>query len=128
MLADKEANDGEGSVNLAYNAQQLELFNDFMMTGECAVYLLSPYIYEYITPRGNLKKLSDVMGSTPDYAYDDYAVRLGDTAIYRETPALQLLSPDTLVCLTVPYAMGRSSSKTHYAQAMETFIAIVRAE
>ncbi len=128
MIADKEANNGEGSVNLAYNAQQLELFNDFMMTGECAIYLLSPYIYDYITPRGNLKKLSELTDTVPAHAYDDYAVRLGDTAIYRETPALQLLSPDTLVCLTVPYALGRSSNETYYSHSVATFLAIVNAE
>lgn len=128
MLAEKEANDGEGTVNLAYNAQQVELFNDFMMTGECSIYLLSPYIYDYISPRNNLKKLSEVMSAVPENAYDDYAIRLGDTAIYRDTPTLQLLSPDTLICLTVPYALGRSSNETYYAQSMETFLAIVSAE
>ncbi|MBO5897694.1 MAG: hypothetical protein J6R04_01655 [Clostridia bacterium] len=128
MIADKEANDGEGTVNVSYNAHQLELFNDFMMTGECSIYLLSPYIYDYIQPRGNLKKLAEVMDAVPEHAYDEYAIRLSETALYQNTPALQLLSPDTLVCLTVPYALGRSSNESYYAQSVETFLAIVSAE
>ena len=45
LLADKEANDGKGTVNLAYNAKQLSDFNSFMSFGEASVYLVSEHIY-----------------------------------------------------------------------------------
>lgn len=126
LIADKDANDGKGTVNLAYNTDQLRQFNEFMRTGECSVYLVSPYIYEYISSRGYLMKLSDVFdGALPTAAYDDYAVRLGDTAIYAEEAALQLLPPDTLICLTVPYAIGSSSDPVSYANSKAMFVAIV---
>ena len=126
MIADKEANDGKGTINLAYNNDQLRQFNEFMMTGESSVYLLSPYVYSYVKPRGNLMKLSDILGENAAViAYDEYAVRLGDTPLYAGEAALQLLSPDTLLCMTVPYAVGSSSDPDTYANSKAMFAALV---
>ncbi len=125
LQADLEQNDGHSSINLAYNNQQVKAFNDFMMTGESSVYLLSPYMYEYILPRGNLQKLSEVLEHIPSSAYDEYAVRLGDTPLYAQESALQILPEDTLVCLTVPYAIGSSSNAETYSNSVAMFCALV---
>ena len=125
ITEDKSENGGQSVINLAYNSQQIKAFNDFMMTGESSVYFLSPYIYEYILPRGNLQKLSDVLDQKPSFTYDEYAVRLGDTAMYAREPALQLLSPDTLICLARPYALGSSANADTYANSVAMFCALI---
>lgn len=125
LLADKEANDGKGTVNLAYNAKQLSDFNSFMSFGEASVYLVSEYIYDLIKDRGVLKPLSDVLGSVPDIAYDEYAVRLKDTPYYAMEPALRMLPEDTLICITAPYQMGSSSDPEMYNRSLQMFKAIV---
>ena len=125
LLADKEANDGKGTVNLAYNAKQLSDFNSFMSFGEASVYLVSEHIYGLIKDRGVLKPLSDALGSVPDTAYDEYAIRLKDTPYYAMEPALRMLPEDTLVCITAPYQLGSSSDPEVYQRSLQMFKAIV---
>ena len=127
LQADKEANDGMGTVNLSYNTKQLSDFNNFMSFGECSVYILSEYMYEYLKANkgGLLKPLADVLGELPENAYDEYAVRLKDTAYYAMEPALQQLPEDTLICITAPYLVGSSADPNTYNNSLAMFRAIV---
>ena len=115
------------SINLSYNAKQLSDFNSFMSFGECSIYFLSEYMYTYVKTNkaGVLKPLSDALGETPAVAYDEYAVRLKDTAYYQLEPALRVLPEDTLVCITAPYQMGSSSDADTYKNSIAMFRAIV---
>ena len=67
--------------------------------------------------------LSETFGTVPAGAYDEYAIRLGDTAIYQYYEALQVLPADTLVVFTYPYITGSSAN----AQKYEQFKALYRA-
>jgi len=127
LLADKEANDGIGTVNLAYNAKQLSDFNSFLSFGECSVYILSEDMYEYVKTYKSelLKPLADILGQTPANAYDEYAIRLKDTPYYAMEPSLQKLPADTLICMTAPYHIGSSSDPETYADSLAMFRAIV---
>lgn len=125
LEADRLANDGYGTVNTAYNAKQMSDFNTFMSFGECSVYLLSEYMYEYVKPRGALKPLVDALGETPEKAYDEYAIYLKDTPYYALEPALQRLPEDTLVCIAAPYDLGNSSDPEYYARSIAMLRAIV---
>ena len=127
LIADREANDGKGTVNLAYNAKQLSDFNSFMSFGECSIYILSEDMYEYVKTNKTelLKSLSDILDDVPIDAYDEYAVRLKDTPYYAMEPALRMLPEDTLVCITAPYHIGSSSDPETYADSVAMFRAIV---
>jgi hypothetical protein len=125
LEADRLAHDGQGTVNLAFNAKQMTDFNTFMSFGECSVYLLSEYMYEYVKPRGALKPLADALGETPEGAHDEYSVYLKDTPYYALEPALQRLPEDTLVCITAPYDLGNSSDPEYYARSLAMLRAIV---
>ena len=46
-----------------------------------------------------LKPLAEVFGETPEGAIDAYAIRLGDTELYKNSPALHILPADTVICL-----------------------------
>lgn len=127
LQADKDANDGMGTVNLAFNAKQLSDFNSFMSFGECSVYLLSEEMYLYVKANKSelLKPLADILGEAPAKAYDEYAIRLKDTPYYAMEPALRVLPEDTLICMTAPYHIGSSSDPETYANSTAMFSAIV---
>lgn len=125
LEADRLANGGEGTINPVYNAQQLKTFDDFMRTGESSIYFISPYIYNHIKTRNNLRKISEVLDAIPLQTHDEYAIRLGDLALYRSEPALALLPEDTLVCLAVPYAIGSSADPDIYGRSVAMFREIV---
>ena len=127
MEAERELLGETGTINLSYNARQLSDFNSFMSFGECSIYFLSEYMYGYVKANksGLLKPLSDALGEVPATAYDEYAVRLKDTAFYQFEPALRVFPEDTLVCITAPYQMGSSSEADTYANSIAMFRAIV---
>lgn len=125
LLMDKEANNGQGTVNLAYNAKQLSDFNSFMSFGEASVYFVSEYIYGLIKDRGVLRPLANALGEMPHNAYDEYAVRLKDTPYYAMEPALRKLPEDTLVCIAAPFQLGSSSDPEIYDRSLKMFKAIV---
>jgi hypothetical protein len=125
LEADRLANDGHGTVNLAFNAKQMTDFNTFMSLGECSIYLLSEYMYEYVKPRGALSPLANALGELPEGAHDEYTIYLKDTAYYAMEPALRMLPEDTLVCITVPYDLGNSSDPDYYARSVAMLRAIV---
>ena len=128
LEADRLANDGVLTINTAYNAKQMSDFNTFMSFGECSVFLLSEYMYEYVKPRGALKPLADALGEAPDKAHDEYSIYLKDTPYYALEPALQMLPEDTLVCIAAPYDFGNSADPEYYARSIAMLRAIVLGE
>jgi hypothetical protein len=106
----------------------MQSYQTYTKTGESAIYLLDPWLYESLRddPNEPLQKLSNVLNGTPKGALEDgYGVRLGDTALYQEYEVLQVLPADTVICLSRPYAMGKSSKKEHYRHETEMFAALV---
>ena len=93
-----------------YNAERIQSLQTYMMTGECAVWLVSPYVYETM-----------MEGQLPVSA----TAVLGDTALYGYYEALrEQLPPDTLIVLTQP-VMGAMSDPASFSQAQDYYHAIV---
>ncbi len=109
-----------------YNSSRLSDLGQYMMTGECSIWFVSETVYEHERMKDKIAvRLSDTFQQPPAYAYDEYAVRLGDTALYQTYEALQILPADTLIVFTVSYFMGASSNKETYAQFKELYRAII---
>ena len=53
-------------------------------------------------------------------------VRLGDTALYKENNAMQVLPADTVICLAAPIMSGNSSNPDIYARSTAYFIALTQ--
>ena len=126
---DQELGNDEGrpivgsAVNTAYNTEQFRQFNQFVMTGESYIYVCSPYIYDELKSRGNVRLLKDILGEQPKNSYDESAVLLKDTAIYASSEILQKLPDDTVVCL-----LGKSLFSTDdvYNRSVETFLNLIK--
>lgn len=112
-----------GAINLAYNTEQARQLDQFVMTGESYIYICSPYVYETLKARGNVRLLKEVVGTLPSNALDDSAVLLKDTQWYASSEILQKLPEDTVICL-----LGKSlfSAEDVYANSVETFLSIIR--
>ncbi len=124
--------DGDGKLDVySYNnAKQVSMdhlntFGTYVMTGESAVWLVSEYVYEV----QNLKKLavplSELYETRPEGAYDDYAVRLSETALYQYYDALKILPEDTLIVMPQSYVWGESADEEAYADFLKMYHAIV---
>ena len=128
----KAYTDEEGDLDVySYNnAKQvskdhLNTFGTYVMTGESAVWLVSEYVYEV----QNLKKiavpLSELYETLPASAYDGYAIRLADTALYQYYDVLKILPEDTLIVMPHSMVWGESSDGDAYAEFLNMYRAIV---
>ena len=134
LYTDPETGDFNGSAyNMAKgeNANRLKELSSYMGTGECSIWLVNTSVYE--AQHMNEKRavpLAETFGTEtiPTGAYDEYAIRLGDTAIYQYYEALQVLPADTLIVFTRSYFMGASSNAETYAKFQTLYRAIVEFE
>ena len=129
LYTDPETGDFDGAAfNMAkgQNTNRLKELSTYMGTGECSIWLVNTSVYEAQHMAEKLAvPLTETFGTKPSGAYDDYAIRLGDTAIYQYYEALQVLPADTLIVLTRPYFMGASSNKETYEQFKTLYRAII---
>ncbi len=121
-----------GALNEAYftakqaNAERLNSLGDYLMTGDCAVWLVSEAVYQTSNMKQLVRPLSDVFGDkTPTGAYNGNAIRLSETALYNTYSALQALPEDTLIILTSKLI---TSNAERYEASVELFRAIVNFE
>lgn len=88
----KDPNTGEEKVDLAgknsdrgYNQDRIRTLQSYIMTGDCGVWIVSPYVYESWFD-GKIQVVEDK--------------RLGDLPIWEAYGAVRFLSPDCRVILT----------------------------
>ena len=109
-----------------YNQEQLEAFSTFLKTGESPIL----FVNEFVFSQQNLATVSVPLSELyeeglPSSAYNEYAVRLGDTAFYQYYEAVQVLPEDTLLVLAKPFFMGATSNEEVYAKYEQLFRNIV---
>lgn len=112
------------------NTERLNTLQNYLLTGECSIWLVSEFVYEEKNVGKKLGvPLADTFGEAlPAGAYDTYAVRLGDTALYQYYSALQVLPEDTLIVLTQSFVVGASSNEAHYALCVDLYRALLEFE
>jgi hypothetical protein len=126
LYTDPETGDFNGSafhMAKGENANRLDELSSYMMTGDCAIWLVNTAVYEAQHMAGEHSvPLAETFGTTPAGAYDEYAIRLGDTAFYQYYEALQVLPADTLIVLTRGTVF---SNEQAYAQFKALYRAII---
>ena len=119
-------------INTGYYAQELNKFYQLLQTGEYSICLMEAWIYETVRENGAFLPLSEALGSKPEAAYDDYTVRLSDTDFGRYFTAAAEMPADTLIGFrrqgSLTSLMNRERAEKTYAQALETFRAIMNFE
>lgn len=103
-----------------------------LVTGEASICLFDEYVYTKFSDEDLFVPLSEILGYKPDYAVDDYAVKLSDTGFGKYFTALDAIDGDTLICvrkLSYLSGAGKSeSSKKEHELAVETFRQILEFE
>lgn len=122
--------DGKLDVYSYNNAKQvskdhLNTFGTYVMTGESAVWLVSEYVYETQNLQKIAVPLSELYETVPESAYDGYAIRLADTALYQYYDVLKILPEDTLIVMPHSMVWGESSDEEAYAEFLSMYRAIV---
>ena len=128
LYTDPDTKDFDGAAfNMAKgkNTDQLETLQSYMMTGECSIWLVNTSVYEAQHMTDRAVPLTETFGTVPTGAYDEYAIRLGDTTIYQYYEALQVLPADTLIVFTYPIVVGSSSNAPKYEQFKTLYRALV---
>lgn len=92
-----------------YNTDRIRTLQNYIMTGDCGVWIVSPYVFETMFD-GKTQVVSQC--------------RLGDLAVYQTYDALQILSPDCLVILTRS-VMGETSREKEFVKVQAYYNAIV---
>ena len=109
-----------------YNQEQLEAFGTFLKTGESPILFVNEFVFDYQNLSALAMPLSELYGENlPASAYNEYAIRLGDTEFYQYYPAVQVLPADTLLVLSKPFYMGATSNEEVYARYEQLFRNIV---
>lgn len=123
-----KAKDEAVLVDRSYFSTQYQTYNQYMLTGECGVFMLSPYLYELLISNetNRLCKLSDVFEEVPGSAIDEYGIRLSETSFYKSSEVISKLPEDTVLCLTKPFVFGKSSNEKQYQRMVSMFIAMGR--
>ncbi len=106
-------------VDSAFIDNEYDTFLSQLQGGGLSVLLLDEWVYRGFFTDGqteNLLPLADVFGETPKGAIDVYAVRLGDTEIYKNNSELRALPADTVVCLH-----RKLLGKSHSTLELEAF-------
>ena len=103
----------------------IDQFSSYSKTGDCAVWLVSEYVYKTMELSRIAKPLAELYETLPEGAYDAYAVKLSETEIYQYYDVLKLFPEDTLIVMPHNLVWGTSSDKETYQYFCDMFRAIV---
>ncbi len=104
-------------INLQYNTSEYNGFNQYTLTGESSVYIVSPTLYERLSTNERLVKLSELYpdGKLPAGARSDgYGINLKDTDFYKYNSAARVLPETAILCFHRPTIGGKSSDEAVY--------------
>ena len=120
------------TINTQANSANYRNLITYIQTGDASVMLLDPWLVEEL--KNSLKPLNTVLESVPTHAVSveidgqlvPVGISLGNTAIYRENEVLQVLPPETIVCLAAPMMGGNSAKADIYARSVAFYKALVQ--
>ncbi len=114
-----------------FNKEQINEFDQYIMTGECTIMILSEYLYKDLITRSEtvlLKPIKDIFGdSIPAdmIAEGGYGILLYKTGAYKNLDALKLIPDDAVICMMQPMAFNKGFSEEKYEKALNYFKSIV---
>ncbi len=85
------------NINTARNAFVSEMF-----AGESVVCIVDPGQYESILKQGGWRPIADILGYTPDSAYDSYGIEFAKTKFYKYFTACHIIPDDSIICVKQP--------------------------
>ncbi len=130
LLSDEEmaAAKQEGAVfNPEFVRQSRLELSQHVMAGDSFLFILSPYNYEELKKSDAFLTLAELLGETPDYAYDDCAIRLSDTAFGTEFQGVNKFPEDTLICVRKVTSVQSLRGSERAEELQQRYIDLFRA-
>lgn len=112
-------------IQMNNNRQQ---FTNQVFAGEAIVCLLDPTWYDLLLEQKAFVPLDEILGEVPDYALDEYSVRLKDTAFAKYFTAFNAFPDDTVLCVrtlsTTTAFKNRKEAEEKYEYNKEFFVSL----
>lgn len=129
-------------VNYDALSSNYEAFEQHMWAGDTVICLLDPALYSTVYVAGDdgemvsgFMKLSDVLGYTPENAYDEYSIRISDTPLGQYFTVLQDIDTDgenVLLCIRKKSSLAslwnQKKTDAYHEYCIEVFRAIFEFE
>ena len=117
-------------TQIAGSANDERDLNSYLLTGECALLLVSPYVYETLNIAERAVPLSELFGEKlPAGAIDESAVLLQDTAFYRQfaksVGALFSAEEPVYLVLCKPTVIGKSANQQLYERGKQLYLSMI---
>ncbi len=121
-----EAESDRFAINMQYNTNQYQGFNSHTLTGETAVYFVSPMLYQRLLDNDRILPLAEMYGEDlPMGAREDgCGIDLVNTDLYLYNPALQVLPDSTILCILRPGIAGKNSNSVDYENEKAFFCSL----
>lgn len=111
--------------NEQINNEALRQYSATMQTGEYIICLIDESLYQQTRDNGLYLPLSDIFGSIPENAYDEYGFRLKDLPFGNSMSGVNSLSADTILCVRRPNVItsiwGGDSAEALYDYHLKIF-------
>jgi hypothetical protein len=122
--------DEKSNVDRTYFTTQLQTYNNYVMTGECGVFLLDRHLYDKLVSLDSqhiiLRPLSEIFAEIPENAVGEYGINFSKTQLYTSSHELSKLPEDTVLCLSQPFVMGKSGNAKYYTRMTQMFVAMAK--
>ena len=119
-----------GYIDPYYNDEQVTSFDNLIMAGEYSICILDPWLYERVKGAGGFRKLSEIFGTAPEAAIDEYGVLLSDTAFAQAYPVCEIFPEGTVICLrgkgVMSALLNKKKNDAEYAESEAMFRAIIQ--
>lgn len=106
-------------------SQKSELVSQ-LQTGQSSIYLIDAEVYQDVFEDAKdtlFMPLKDILGETPDSAFDEYGIYLCETDMYKQNyRGLQALSDDTIICVAKKPFHKSEDDYTLQLQAFKAFV------
>ena len=126
IRAETFADGSHNFVNSEYNSENYENLYNYIMTGDTAILMLEPWLFDELRKNDRLVPMSELFSAVPPSTEEyGYGITLGETAVYEAYEILQLLPENTVLCFLKPYVFGNTGKESKYTQMKEVFRSIV---
>ncbi len=110
-------------VEQSDNLSQYKQFIQYSQTGDSYIFIVSKYAYEPLknADPSRLVPISEIFGSDlPEGTLDDgYGIKLSETALYKDSAALQSFAEDYIICICRLTDMAGKKQRNIYEQNIE---------
>ncbi len=139
IAAEKAKIGDTAMVNYEVFSANYEAFEQHMWTGDTVICLLTPELYKSVyvedengEEKSGFMRLDEVLGYTPEGAYDEHSIRLKDTPFGKYFPIMQRLDEDTLLCVReispLSSMWNSKQTKEYHEYCLDVFRAMLEFE